>query len=339
MTHNQDTVDQAVEIRLEGVSKRFGDLVAVDDVSLVVKPGSFCSLLGPSGCGKSTTLRIISGFEQPETGRVIIGEQDVTGVEARRRPTAMVFQNYALFPHMTVGENVAYGLKVRRKSKQEIDRVVSDSLRRVDLSGFRDTQVTSLSGGQQQRTALARAIAIEPKVILFDEPLSNLDVALREQTRRELKELQHRLGLTSIYVTHDQEEALALSDNIAVMRSGRIVQAGAPEELYYRPKSAFVASFLGSSNIITSNANIQRFAGQPVEEGFALAIRPEHIRISDSGQFSGEISGKLFLGMSTELTIKSEDVELTARVQGFVSDQTEIRFDISDSLIVQNDLS
>ena len=237
-------------VRLEQVSRSFGELKAVDGVSIDIPSGSFFSLLGPSGCGKSTTLRIISGFEAPDSGKIFIGEEDVTDLQARRRPTAMVFQNYALFPHMTVGQNVAYGLKVRKLSAPDVKRRVDDALQRVDLSGFADTPVTSLSGGQQQRTALARAVAIEPRVILFDEPLSNLDVALRHQTRAELKSLQHRLGLTSIYVTHDQEEALALSDQLAVMRAGRIVQTGKPTDLYREPATAFVASFLGGSNIV-----------------------------------------------------------------------------------------
>lgn len=338
MTDRSEKSDHAVEVRLENVSKRFGDLVAVDDVSLTVRPGSFCSLLGPSGCGKSTTLRIISGFEEPESGRVLIDSQDVTGVEARRRPTAMVFQNYALFPHMTVGENVAYGLKVRKHSKSEIDGIVADSLRRVDLSGFRNTQVTSLSGGQQQRTALARAIAIEPKVILFDEPLSNLDVALRQQTRKELKQLQNRLGLTSIYVTHDQEEALALSDTIAVMRSGKIVQVGSPQELYFNPNTAFVASFLGSSNIVTDPSEMDRFSITTPSAGNALSIRPEHIEVSEGGSFTGEIVGRLFLGMWTELTIRTQGIDLTARIRGPVAEGSEVRFNVVQSLSVLNDV-
>jgi ABC-type Fe3+/spermidine/putrescine transport system ATPase subunit len=331
-------IDQpAVAVRLDGVTKRFGDLTAVDDVSIAIPGGSFFSLLGPSGCGKSTTLRIVSGFEQPDSGRVMIGGEDVTSMEARKRPTAMVFQNYALFPHMTVGENVAYGLKVRRMSISEIRKVVTDSLKSVDMESFVDTPVTSLSGGQQQRTALARAVAIEPKVILFDEPLSNLDVALRRQTRGELKKLQHRLGLTSIYVTHDQEEALALSDSIALMRDGKIVQMGSPEELYAFPKSAFVASFLGGSNIVSSESHIRRFSGADVKSGEVLSIRPEHVVPSSDGPHQARVIDRQFLGMITELTLEVDGVELKARVSGTVEDASELRFDITHSRPVMRD--
>jgi ABC-type Fe3+/spermidine/putrescine transport system ATPase subunit len=303
-------------VRLEDVSRTFGSLKAVDHIDLEVPAGSFFSLLGPSGCGKSTTLRIISGFETPDTGRVIIGEEDVTKSQARRRPTAMVFQNYALFPHMTVGQNVAYGLKVRRLPAAEVRERVKDALRRVDLSGFSDTPVTSLSGGQQQRTALARAVAIEPEVILFDEPLSNLDVALRHQTRAELKALQNRLGLTSIYVTHDQEEAMALSDWIAVMRDGRIVQTGTPRDLYQRPETAFVASFLGGSNVIDDAGLASRLTGLELPSGQVLSIRPEHILIGADGGAEATVKAHQYLGMQTSLTLEVDGHALEARIPG-----------------------
>ena len=303
-------------VRLDNVSRTFGSLKAVDHIDLDVPPGSFFSLLGPSGCGKSTTLRIISGFETPDTGSVFIGDEDVTSAQARRRPTAMVFQNYALFPHMTVGQNVAYGLKVRKLSASDVRDRVKDALRRVDLSGFSDTPVTSLSGGQQQRTALARAVAIEPEVILFDEPLSNLDVALRHQTRAELKALQNRLGLTSIYVTHDQEEAMALSDRIAVMRDGRIVQTGTPRDLYQRPDTAFVASFLGGSNVIDDASLASRLAGTDLPEGQVLSIRPEHIRMGVDGGVQAAVKAHQYLGMQTSLTLDVEGHLLEARIPG-----------------------
>jgi len=314
-------------VRLEQVSRSFGELKAVDGVSIDIPSGSFFSLLGPSGCGKSTTLRIISGFEAPDSGKIFIGEEDVTDLQARRRPTAMVFQNYALFPHMTVGQNVAYGLKVRKLSAPDVKRRVDDALQRVDLSGFADTPVTSLSGGQQQRTALARAVAIEPRVILFDEPLSNLDVALRHQTRAELKSLQHRLGLTSIYVTHDQEEALALSDQLAVMRAGRIVQTGKPTDLYREPATAFVASFLGGSNIVTSAEAIYELTGENAIPGKALSIRPEQIETSSEGGVDARVVARQFLGMTTELTLMAAGVTLTARIGGDqeISDETKVR--------------
>lgn len=288
----------------------------MDAVDLEVPAGSFFSLLGPSGCGKSTTLRIISGFETPDSGSVFIGDEDVTGMQARRRPTAMVFQNYALFPHMTVGENVAYGLKVKGRSAAEVRARVEDALRRVDLSEFVDTPVTSLSGGQQQRTALARAVAIEPSVILFDEPLSNLDVALRHHTRAELKALQHRLGLTSIYVTHDQEEAMALSDRIAVMRAGRIVQTGSPRSLYQEPETAFVASFLGGSNIVDDAGLAQRLTRETPPDGYVVAIRPEHIRLGVDGGLGASVVAHQYLGMQTSLTLDVDGHVLQARIPG-----------------------
>ncbi|HMB89308.1 MAG TPA: ABC transporter ATP-binding protein, partial [Rhodothermales bacterium] len=207
-------------VRLETVTKRFGSTLAVSEVSVDIQPGEFFSLLGPSGCGKTTLLRMVAGFEQPDAGHIFIGGEEVTKATPQRRPTAMVFQSYALFPTMTVAQNVAYGLDVRRVAKAERARRVEEALARVELAGLGPKPVTQLSGGQQQRVALARALAVRPAVLLFDEPLSNLDVTLREQTRRELKELQAQLGTTSIYVTHDQQEALALSDRIAVMRAG-----------------------------------------------------------------------------------------------------------------------
>ncbi|MDE2997000.1 MAG: ABC transporter ATP-binding protein [Bacteroidota bacterium] len=303
-------------VRLENVSRAFGTLKAVDGVSLDIPSGSFFSLLGPSGCGKSTTLRIISGFETPDEGRVLIGNQDVTDQQARHRPTAMVFQNYALFPHMTVGENVAYGLKVRGLDRATVRSKVADALRRVDLESFVDTPVTSLSGGQQQRTALARAVAIEPHVILFDEPLSNLDVALRHQTRAELKALQHRLGLTSVYVTHDQEEAMALSDLVAVMRAGRIVQTGSPRDLYQAPETAFVASFLGGGNLIDDPGMIRTLTGQDCPPGQVLAVRPEHIRVGVSEGMMARVTSHQYLGVSTSLTLACGSSMLNARIPG-----------------------
>lgn len=324
-------------VRLSGVSRSFGSLKAVDHIDLDIPSGSFFSLLGPSGCGKSTTLRIISGFESPDTGRVFIGEEDVTDLQARRRPTAMVFQNYALFPHMTVGENVAYGLKVRNMSREEVKERVMDALRRVDMAYFLKTPVTSLSGGQQQRTALARAVAIEPEVILFDEPLSNLDVALRHQTRAELKALQHRLGLTSIYVTHDQEEAMALSDQIAVMRAGQIVQTGTPRDLYQAPNTAFVASFLGGSNIIDDPGLILKLAGKGVSTGGVLSIRPEHIGVGREGGMKADVVAHQFLGMQTSLTIDVEGVRLEARIPGDQEIPTEAFVTVEASREVADD--
>ena len=302
-------------VRLEGVTKRFGSVTAVRAMTLEVEPGEFFSLLGPSGCGKSTMLRMIGGFERPDEGRVLIGEADVTRLPPQKRPTAMVFQNYALFPTMTVGENVAYGLRVRKLPRAAREERVRDALARVDLAGFEGQYVTQLSGGQQQRVALARALAVRPGVLLFDEPLSNLDVALREQTRRELKVLQARLGATSIYVTHDQQEALALSDRIAVMREGGIQQVGAPETLYREPETAFVAQFLGGSNIVTeARLAAALTGGETPKAGFALAVRPEHLRPTTEGGAVVRIRSRQFLGPFVEWWVEAGEQPLRAWV-------------------------
>ncbi|MFK7846361.1 MAG: ABC transporter ATP-binding protein [Rhodothermales bacterium] len=286
---------------LDRITKRFGDLVAVNDISFDIKPGEFFSLLGPSGCGKTTLLRMIAGFEQPDSGNIHISGIDITRKTPQQRPTAMVFQNYALFPTMTVDENVGYGLQVRKTPAAELKKKVAEALNRVDLNGYGSKPVTQLSGGQQQRVALARALAVQPDVILFDEPLSNLDVSLREQTRRELTLLQKELGTTSIYVTHDQQEALALSDRIAVMRSGRLIQLGSPEELYRNPRTAFVARFLGGSNIISDKKLAEMLAGEArPADNMVLAVRPEHMVFSEDEGVDVEVKSRQFLGSITE---------------------------------------
>lgn len=307
---NESTSSDAT-VRLAAVTKRFGTTTAVDDVTLDIRSGEFFSLLGPSGCGKTTLLRIVGGFETPDAGHVYIGDRDVTAATPQRRPTAMVFQSYALFPNMTVGENVAYGLRVRNVPPKTRRERVEEALRRVDLSPLLDRPVTQLSGGQQQRVALARAVAVEPDVLLFDEPLSNLDVTLREQTRRELKVLQKRLGTTSLYVTHDQQEALALSDRIAVMRKGRIVQIGRPEELYETPETAFVAEFLGGSNIVRNPGLAERLAGTPPPDGRVLAVRPEHFQPSEDG-IEATVVSRQFLGTMAEWWIEIEGISIRA---------------------------
>lgn len=237
-------------VRLEGVSKRFGEVVAVNQVNLAVRRGEFLTLLGPSGCGKTTTLMMIAGFEVPDEGAVFIGGQEVTHAPPYRRPVNTVFQNYALFPHMTVYENVAFGLRMRRLPGDEIRRRVLSMLERVGLVGLERRYPRQLSGGQQQRVALARALVNEPEVLLLDEPLGALDLKLRKQMQVELKRLQRELGTTFIYVTHDQDEALTMSDRIAVMTAGRIEQLGTAEEIYERPVSRFVAEFVGEINLL-----------------------------------------------------------------------------------------
>ena len=300
-------------ISLDRVTKRYGDLVAVDDVSLDVSRGSFFSLLGPSGCGKTTLLRMVAGFEKPDAGRIEIAGQDVTGVPPQGRPTALVFQNYALFPTMTVGENVAYGLEVKKWKRPRIRERVAEALGRVDLAGLEDRPVSKLSGGQQQRVALARALAVEPDVLLFDEPLSNLDLALREETRRELKALQAELGTTSLYVTHDQQEALALSDLIAVMDRGRIVEVGPPEGLYITPETAYVARFLGGSNVIENDALMAAFADEPRPDGCVLSVRPGELWTAEQDtdtSVPARLLGRLYLGDYAEWTIEANGVVL-----------------------------
>lgn len=317
------TASPSAGIQIDGLVKRFGaarpslvqrargagaepEVVAVDRVSLGVAPGAFVSLLGPSGCGKTTLLRLVGGFETPDVGTIRIADREVTALPPQKRPTAMVFQSYALFPTMTVGENVAYGLRTRGVAKAEARQRADRALRRVDLAGLLDRPVTDLSGGQQQRVALARAVAVEPAVLLFDEPLSNLDLALREATRAEIKALQTELGTTSLYVTHDQGEALALSDRIAVMQRGRIVGEGTPEALYFEPPSATVASFLGGANVIRDAALARALAGEPAPAGHALAVRPEALELvaADApGTVAVQVLGRQFLGTTTEWTV------------------------------------
>jgi iron(III) transport system ATP-binding protein len=298
----------AVGIRIESLSKRFahrvkGEVYAVRDVSLTVHPAELLTLLGPSGCGKTTTLRMIAGFEQPDVGRVFIGEQDVTGLMANQRNIGFVFQNYALFPHLSVFENVAYGLRVQRQSEGDINRAVSDVLALVGLQGYERQFPNQLSGGEQQRVALARAIVIRPRVLLFDEPLSNLDAKLRVHMRGELRELQKRLDITAVYVTHDQEEAMAISDRIAIMHQGTIVQEGTAEDLYRRPASEFVAQFIGRTNLL---------AGRVVSAG------PGRVEVEVAGRrirVSGE-AARVGTGQTVRLVIRPEVVELQAADSG-----------------------
>ncbi len=239
-----------MKVILKNLVKRFGSLTAVKDLNLEIQSGEFFSLLGPSGCGKTTTLRMIAGLEFPTEGQIFFDQREVTRLPPDRRNTGMVFQNYALFPHMTVFENVAFGLQARKWPRAKIKEKVARALELVDMTGFEARKVTELSGGQQQRVALARAIVIEPEILLLDEPLSNLDARLRMETREEIRSLQKRLNITTIYVTHDQDEALAISDRIAVLNQGVCHQVGTPREIYYNPQDAFVAQFVGNSNIL-----------------------------------------------------------------------------------------
>ena len=236
-------------LRLEHITKQFGELRAVDDVTLAIDDGEFVTLLGPSGCGKTTTLRLIAGFETPGSGRILLRDADLTALPPQKRGIGMVFQNYALFPHLNVFENVAFGLKTADLPAADVRVRVRETLERVDLAGYESRKVQELSGGQQQRVALARALAPQPRLLLLDEPLSNLDATLRERTRVELRALLKQVGITSIFVTHDQEEAFALSDRIVIMNGGRVQQTGSPESLYNTPANAFVAGFVGRANL------------------------------------------------------------------------------------------
>lgn len=330
-------------LSLKNVSKAFGSTSAVADVSLQVEHGEFFGLLGPSGCGKTTTLRMIAGLEKPDNGSISFEDADITHLPPERRGFGMVFQNYALFPHLNVFENVAFGLRARHKAKEEMRERVNSALELVQLPGYVERRVDELSGGQQQRVAIARAIAIEPALLLFDEPLSNLDVSLREETRSELRELVNRLHLTAVYVTHDQEEAYALCDRISVMVGGKIMQTGRPRELYEQPAEISVARFLGRNNLIkamrlssskTSEAEFKTLEGghtlhlslaagnlQPLNQPVFLAIRPEHVRIGPpdgNGQqqntLSAEIREVVFGGATSTVRVDANGLALEALV-------------------------
>src|SRR5512147_1987619 len=281
-----------MKVVLKGISKVFGSLRAVDGVSLVVEDGDFFTLLGPSGCGKTTLLRVIAGFYPPDGGEIRFGERLMNAVPPHRRETGMVFQNYALFPHLNVRENIAYGLRVRKVARAEMDARIGDMIRSVRLEGLEKRFPSQLSGGQQQRVALARALVISPQILLMDEPLSNLDAKLRVAMREEIRRIQKELGITTIYVTHDQEEAMAVSDRIAILNRGRLEQVGTPAEIYYRPASRFAAEFMGSSNIIemevtdwdsersritakTAGRTFSLLGEKPPGARITLSVRPE----------------------------------------------------------------
>jgi iron(III) transport system ATP-binding protein len=328
---------------LDSLTRRFGDTVAVDAISLDVAEGEFLTLLGPSGCGKTTTLRMIAGFEHPTSGRVVIAGRDVTALKPQKREVGMVFQNYALFPHLSVWDNVEFGLRSRGVSRAEAKPKVERALALVEMEGYGARKVQALSGGQQQRVALARALAPEPPLLLLDEPLSNLDAALRERTRAELRALLKRLGMTAVFVTHDQEEAFALSDRIAVLSRGELQQLGTPEALYATPANPFVAGFLGRANFLPAtvesvdgDALAYRLAAGPIwraraPDGFAapagtavrLMARPEGLRISHSADAADGLAGRVldrrFAGALSFYTV-ALDGGAEVLVQGDASD-------------------
>ncbi|MDQ3993618.1 MAG: ABC transporter ATP-binding protein [Actinomycetota bacterium] len=313
--------EPAGEVALEGVSKRFGPVEAVRDLTLEIHAGEFFSLLGPSGCGKSTTLRLIAGFEEPTTGRIVLGGKDVTRTAPHKRPVNTVFQSYALFPHLKVRDNVAFGLRFHDVSKAEGRRRVAETLALVRLEGLENRRPSQLSGGQQQRVALARALVLEPSVLLLDEPLGALDAKLRRALQLELKSIQEAVGITFIYVTHDQEEALTMSDRLAVMSEGLILQLGTPKEVYEEPATTFVADFLGVSNLMSAQAvgggavrlhEAELVAGRGdlrATGDVRLTIRPERVSLeppsaNGENRLPGVVERVVYLGPITQVIVR-----------------------------------
>jgi iron(III) transport system ATP-binding protein len=290
-------------LKLNHISKNFGGFIAIDDVNISVSQGEFFSIVGPSGCGKSTLLRIIAGLESPSAGEVILDGKNINILPVQKRKVGIVFQNYALFPHMTVFENVAYGLKVRKMDKDSIRKKVDAVLEKVKIIEKRDLNVSTLSGGEQQRVSLARVIVMETGLILFDEPLSNLDHSLRLETRNEIKRLQREIGITSIYVTHDQSEALSLSDRIAVMNKGKILQTASPEGIYYSPSNKFVAGFIGHSNFFNKD-EAKNIFDYEISNDDVISVLPEELLLKKSQTGKGKIIEVLFTGLVTEIILK-----------------------------------
>jgi spermidine/putrescine transport system ATP-binding protein len=324
---------KTADIRLDRVTKRFDEVVAVDGLSLEIPRGSFFALLGPSGCGKTTTLRMIGGFEEPDEGVIYLGDQPVTGLPPYKRDVNTVFQSYALFPHLSIFENVAFGLRRRGVRSEQVKGRVSEILGLVDLAGVEQRKPRQLSGGQQQRVALARALVNNPQVLLLDEPLGALDLKLRKQMQLELKRIQSEMGITFVHVTHDQEEAMTMADAIAVMNHGRIEQLGRPNELYERPQTSFVARFLGASNLLPGAVDdagavrlrsgaVVRVAdplpprGNPV----AVGIRPEKLRLGGSAEanrLAGTVKELSYVGVATQYVVDTPDGALAVYVQNF----------------------
>jgi len=343
---------RAADVCLDRVEKSFdGTTRAVDRVDLTIEPGEFFALLGPSGCGKTTTLRMIAGFEEPDAGRILIAGDDVTQMAAHRRDLGMIFQSYALFPHRTVAENVGFGLRMRNLAKNEIKARVAQALRQVALEGYDDRRPAQLSGGQQQRVALARAIVIRPRVLLCDEPLAALDRKLRQSMQLELKGLQQQLGITTVFVTHDQEEAMTISDRIAVMNAGRIEQIGTPREIYDRPRTRFVCDFIGETNLFTGEWRDGAFivngkavpAPSNAGSGLAtIAIRPERIRLTAANEaamtgrvqtssfVSGQMNYRIALDGSHTILAK----EASASLERSVGDAVGVCWNANDVVVL-----
>jgi spermidine/putrescine transport system ATP-binding protein len=319
----------AADVRLARVTKRFDDVVAVDEVSLEIPPGSFFALLGPSGCGKTTSLRMIGGFEEPSEGTIYLGDRDVTGLPPYKRDVNTVFQSYALFPHLTIHENVAFGLKRRGVRGADLQARVAEALELVALTGLERRKPRQLSGGQQQRVALARALVNRPRVLLLDEPLGALDLKLRKQMQLELKRIQHEVGITFVHVTHDQEEAMTMADAIAVMHAGKIEQLGTPAELYESPRTTFVASFLGICNLMSGTVQdretvrladgttirVPDLGGRRGE--VSVGVRPEKVRLGgqEANVVRGEVRESAYIGVSTQHIVDTPVGPVTLYVQ------------------------
>lgn len=346
-------------VRLENISKIYKDpktgkdFYAVNNVSLDIEPGSFVTLLGPSGCGKTTTLRMIAGFESPDEGEIYLGSEAINELTPNKRDTAMVFQSYALFPHYNVFDNVAYGLKLRKLPKAEIEKKVLEMLDLVELSGMENRLTNQLSGGQQQRVALARALVVEPGVLLFDEPLSNLDAKLRVSMRTEIRKIQQKVGITAIYVTHDQSEAMSLSDQIILMNKGVVEQMGTPQEIYYHPKSEFVADFIGEANFLTATVTAQdkieiqgvamgsKTGELEVGSNCKLVLRPEGGTLGDEGIIPCEVVYSCFMGsyhnyhvMVGDTLVKLEEYNPKNKKVFAVGDKAFINFDADNVYVL-----
>ena len=324
-------------VRLEHISKIYKDpktgkdFYAVQDTTLDIEPGTFVTLLGPSGCGKTTTLRMIAGFESPDEGDIYLGDEAINALTPNKRDTAMVFQSYALLPHYNVFDNVAYGLKIRKLPKEEIQERVMNILKLVEMEGMESRMTNQLSGGQQQRVALARALVIEPSVLLFDEPLSNLDAKLRVTMRTEIRKIQQKVGITAIYVTHDQSEAMSISDKIIIMSKGKVEQIGTPREIYYHPTSKFVADFIGEANFLEAQVRsadgekamisvaggefeVNNFAHAKAGETATLVLRPEGVSLSEKGLLEGTVTLSTFMGAYQYYQMMVGDIEIQITV-------------------------
>lgn len=365
MAASMDSSSESI-LEIDRITKRFGDFCAVDSVSIAVRRGEFLTFLGPSGCGKSTLLRMIAGFETPSDGEIRIGGRSMAGVQPFNRPVGIVFQNLALFPHLSVGENIAFGLKARRASVTDTRARLTEILSLVELAGFENRRIHELSGGQKQRVALARALILKPDVLLLDEPLSALDLKLRHQLQYELKGIQQRIGTTFLFVTHDQEEALTMSDRIAVINAGRVEQLDVPEIVYRQPASTFVARFIGDTNLLPGivhaagdgwlELDLGRFGTrvristqQPLPSGamVALSVRPEHVRLgadtdADSMRLRAEVVDRSYVGTHTRYVLATGDESIIAlesnaqsvRSDYRVGDHVPLRFDLNHAALV-----